>query len=1557
MQHELMAHEFEGFVQKQGPLHHDELYPQGLHRLLDSHISQSAPPDLSYLGYQLTWDSTRPGMHWLCLILVLKIEGQKSKIPATSFPTFTTGGILLYPKDQGGFHQRRPIWQLILNLPEELLPADRKEHAEKLKNQIKKHGLHPQWCKIISLVDRLRFSLRRALKRWGDNVPDDPWNAACLLAGTLDHSFYHIFLNSLDLIPLAETTNQLAGLAQSRQVKATSLHCHRRTLTGQKPKDPVRNLRPEHIGMFCPVETPESENIGLVLHLARQADPGNWSGSEELFSAPGQIDSNNFLGLSASLVPFIQHNDPTRAMMGAKNMKQALPLASAEPPLIQTGFEAEVFEQGQMDLGRNLLVAYLPWYGLNYEDGIVISESAAQKLHTSTTHHLGPFICPGSHTPANPDQTWPKLDYRGQVPEGLHLYPGDVLAAWYPVSWKQIKKGEGKGRYVKVSTQDPIAEQVPAYVQGRVVEARYEYLDSPELPLPQDWPRLRLSLTLDEERPLQVGDKIMGRHGNKGVVSAIVPDKDLPYFLDPVHGHTDLPSSPHYHHEDRPHSHVQVILNPLGVIGRMNIGQLVETHTAFVSQYLPHSYPTYQYAGQPFQGLDFRQLVQDLEDTQVLDQNGKTRLMWQDKQQKLITAEHKSVVGIQYLMKLDHMAQDKYHCCGHKVRRSLLTKQPVKGRSQNGGLRLGEMETWCLLERQTWQVISELLGKSEPDSRISSNQALEDILYALGLKLEYTDQDYTLAAHGNRFEYPEITKPVYKNLNKKTKSELKNTSYDQEIFGNESCKFLDKPQRDSLPLSGWGAIPLPFPVLHPLASAQDEPIYLSRIPVLPCRYRPLVPQDGHYLTTTLDIIYDLILELTKRISHSKKDPRAQVNQLRDKDPELGSLIDQYLSCRLHHSSAQLRIKQIGTSRSKIQNQMQKICAAQKEKLDQKVQKGTIKPQLWQSIQEYLLDKPEFRHLQQLSCMVQILYQFLLDLLQGKDGLLRGYILGKRFPFSGRAVIVPDPSLPLGEVGIPRQMFDVLFPEPQEDAWLLLNRPPSLLPSNIQAFIARPEADSWVIRINPGLCAGFGADFDGDQMSAFALHSFQAIEEAKELLRPGSMPLNPKNAQPNLSLNLEIKLGQYLLYNRLDQVQNLLAAYLDCRCSQMPSLTAEKTVEGKEVNNHSPSLASFEPAEPDPQHQSTTVNPVSSQLSQDRLQDIAEGKGLDQILQALSKEKRESFAAAYLRLCFEAATDSGLSFGVFDLQAEHRQTPPDLEHTRINMHEDNKDSVQAINDNVKKWVNETLRTKDNASSLAVLTKSGAASKVEQTGQLIHSRGAIPLPYAPTQAAHIQRSYTTGLKEIDFFYAACATRQAMMFKKLRTAYGGYFTRKLIEAGYARETPKTEVDPVFVPPFTALETVPDGLLAAHLLGEEGTQAAMKVFHTGQTGAVDAISAALDTLNKKPAPDPEQVSTRWAEMLSRLGINKENPKAKFWFILLQILAQSGLTLNDYGPEQANLLSALSFGHVQQNLIRAMTQAEPISPNLKERFILHPKLQGENLCPKPEVASTPRSA
>ncbi|MBF0234051.1 MAG: hypothetical protein HQK65_13585, partial [Desulfamplus sp.] len=360
----------------------------------------------------------------------------------------------------------------------------------------------------------------------------------------------------------------------------------------------MRQNHPSFQGIICPVETPESMHVGITLHLARgvQTDALGC-----LYCGYDEPDAD--LGYSASLVPFFQHNDGLRAMMGAKNLKQAVPIKGREVPLVGTGHEQEMEKaieklkscnllppEIHCQIGTNLLVAYMPWYGWNIDDGIVVSERLVREkiMDWEIKDEIIYPLLPGWHPvfPAGAGQLENELKKLAYSENGLRR-PG-TLSYSDPVAFLSH---DAHDEPVPILFLDLIQQSslhmnhkdiARPVIDAQLISIAYN-------PPPHPFMGGSLTLELCRRRILQVGDKLMGRHGNKGIVAKILPENQMPC----------LPRDPRLpkHLNGRA---MDIILNPHGVISRMNLGQLLETYLGWQQQLGVFESDKIEKAGQAF---------------------------------------------------------------------------------------------------------------------------------------------------------------------------------------------------------------------------------------------------------------------------------------------------------------------------------------------------------------------------------------------------------------------------------------------------------------------------------------------------------------------------------------------------------------------------------------------------------------------------------------------------------------------------------------------------------------------------------------------------------------------------------------------------------------------------------------------------------------------------------------------------------------------------------------------------------------------------------------------
>src|SRR3990170_3384988 len=507
------------------------------------------------------------------------------------------------------------------------------------------------------------------------------------------------------------------------------------------------------------------------------------------------VSPKQIVSVATAMIPFLEHDDANRALMGSNMMRQSVPLLQPEAPVVGTGVEyrAAVDSQqmviaeaggtvvsvtateiqverdegdgrdtyrlkkflrsnqgtcinqrpivdvggrvavgqvladssstdgGEMALGQNILVAFLPWEGGNYEDAIVISERLVREdLFTSI--HIEKHEIEARDTKLGPEEitrdipnvgeeSLHNLDEDGIIYEGAEVKPGDILVG------KITPKGETeltaeerllraifgeKAREVKDSSL-----RLPHGERGIVVDVRQFSRDNGDELLPGVNRLVRVSVA--QKRKISVGDKMAGRHGNKGVIAKILPVEDMPFMPD---------GTP-----------VDIVLNPLGVPSRMNIGQILETHLGWAMKVLGLKAAT-----PVFDGATEAQITASLKKAaaikgSVVSEDGKT-ILYDGRTGEAF--DHRVTVGFIYMLKLHHLVEDKIHARSTGPY-SLITQQPLGGKAQFGGQRFGEMEVWALEAYGAAHVLQELLTVKSDDvvGRVKTYEAIvkgEDVL-------------------------------------------------------------------------------------------------------------------------------------------------------------------------------------------------------------------------------------------------------------------------------------------------------------------------------------------------------------------------------------------------------------------------------------------------------------------------------------------------------------------------------------------------------------------------------------------------------------------------------------------------------------------------------------------------------------------------------------------------------------------------------------------------------------------------------------------------------------
>jgi len=663
------------------------------------------------------------------------------------------------------------------------------------------------------------------------------------------------FFGTSQLSQFMDQTNPLAGLTHKRRLSALGPGGLSRDRAGME----VRDVHPSHYGRMCPIETPEGPNIGLIgslasfgrvnafgfietpyrkvtagkvtdqidyltadeedRHTIAQANAvidaqGNFTeakvlcrkkGGEVELLEPSEVDymdvsPRQMVSVATAMIPFLEHDDANRALMGANMQRQAVPLLRSESPLVGTGMElraavdaADVVtadkagvveelsadyitvmaddgtrntyrlskfarsnqgtsfnqkpivdegdrvevgqviadgpstDEGEMALGKNLLVAFMPWEGHNYEDAIILNQRIVQD-DVLTSIHIEEHEVDARDTklgaeeitrdiPNVSDEVLADLDERGIIRIGADVVTGDVLVG------KVTPKGETEltpeERLLRAIFGEKAREvrdtsmKVPHGEAGKVIGVRvFSREDGDELP-PGVNELVRVYIA--QKRKIQDGDKLAGRHGNKGVIAKILPPEDMPFLKD---------GTP-----------VDIVLNPLGVPGRMNIGQVLETHLGWVAKTgwevegnpdwaarLPEparkGEPGSNVATPVFDGAREEEITGLLDSTlrtrdgdQLIGRTGKAHLT--DGRSGEPFPEPVSV-GYVYILKLLHLVDDKIHARSTGPY-SMITQQPLGGKAQFGGQRFGEMECWAMQAYGAAYALQELLTIKSDD--------------------------------------------------------------------------------------------------------------------------------------------------------------------------------------------------------------------------------------------------------------------------------------------------------------------------------------------------------------------------------------------------------------------------------------------------------------------------------------------------------------------------------------------------------------------------------------------------------------------------------------------------------------------------------------------------------------------------------------------------------------------------------------------------------------------------------------------------------------------------
>ncbi|MCK5286154.1 MAG: DNA-directed RNA polymerase subunit beta [Candidatus Pacebacteria bacterium] len=630
------------------------------------------------------------------------------------------------------------------------------------------------------------------------------------------------------------TTNQLSQFMLQDNILAELEHLRTVSALGpgglvrERASIEVRDVHPSHYGRLCPIQTPEGQNIGLILRLANYARVNDFGMIETPYAKveKGQVTSKilflnaadeqtyniadsaveldskgvikdklvevringnfgivaknkvDFIDVSSkqafsvatSMIPFLNHDDANRALMGSNMQKQSVPCIKPDAPLVATGIEGRAAEatgrlliskgngvisyvdanlikvkdnagkiteyplisfmrtnnfsslshrpsvdlnqkvkkgdvladcsstdRGQIALGQNILVAFMSWYGANYEDAIIISDRLVKEDKFTSVQveefmedvrdtKLGEEVT--THDIPNVGESKLKnLDEDGIIRVGAEVYPGDILIGKItPKGETQLTPEERLLKSIfgeKARDVKDTSLRVKGGKRGFVTKVKIFSREKGDINEPGVIKRIYIEIA--QLRNISVGDKLAGRHGNKGVISKVLPQEDMPYMED---------GTP-----------IDIILTPLGVPSRMNLGQILELHLGMTAKKL-----NYQAIVPPFSGATETEVKDELAKA-GLSKSGTVPLYDGLTGEKF---DQDVAIGYMYMLKLHHMVDDKLHMRAIGPY-SLINQQPLGGKAQKGGQRFGEMEVWALLGHGTAHILREVLTIKSDD--------------------------------------------------------------------------------------------------------------------------------------------------------------------------------------------------------------------------------------------------------------------------------------------------------------------------------------------------------------------------------------------------------------------------------------------------------------------------------------------------------------------------------------------------------------------------------------------------------------------------------------------------------------------------------------------------------------------------------------------------------------------------------------------------------------------------------------------------------------------------
>ncbi|KAL0263960.1 UNVERIFIED_CONTAM: hypothetical protein PYX00_011200 [Menopon gallinae] len=1354
------------------------------------------------------------------------------------------------------------------------------------------------------------------------------------------------FFGSSQLSQFMDQVNPLAELTHKRRLNALGPGGLSRDRAGFE----VRDVHYSHYGRMCPIETPEGPNIGLIVSLASYTrvneygfletpyrkvvegratdevvylsaieeehnyiaqanapidEKGNFQETTVSVRCSGDyttqtpdkisymdVSPKQIISVSSSLIPFLEHDDANRALMGSNMQRQSVPLLFPEAPIVGTGMEERIAydsgvvvkakragtvvhvtsqgalvrpdeaqvdgevdeyrfvkiqrtnqdtcfhqrpvikqgqrvekgqviadgpstDKGELALGRNLIVGFVPWNGYNYEDAILISERVV-KEDIFTSIHIKEFVTEVRDTklglekltndiPNLSETMLRNLDEDGIIRIGAKVRSGDILVGKITPKTENDTSPEFKllsqifGDKAKDVKDNSL--RVPHGIEGTVVDVqRLTREDGADLPSSVEE---IVKVFIAKKSKLKEGDKMAGRHGNKGVVARILPEADMPYMAD---------GTP-----------LDLCLNPLGVPSRMNLGQLMESQLGLAGLYLNENYAT-----PVFQSASNDKIKEKLKEAGFCESSKMTLYDGYTGE----PLENPVMVGVMYVLKLHHLVDDKMHARSTGPY-SLVTQQPLGGKAHFGGQRLGEMEVWALEAYGASHVLQELLTVKS-DDMVGRTKIYESIVKGEPMAVSGVPESFNVLvqelrslaldlsmydAKGKQIPLTERDEELINRLPSRMgllldipANQLRSVLYYEKFIviepGSTDLKRLqllseeeynEKRERYDVGfVAGIGAEAIKLllesldlnqiandlrakmeekgaktdknllrrlEIINNFRSSGNNPAHmiLDVIPVIPPEIRPMVQLDGgRFATSDLNDLYRRVINRNNRLR---------------------------------------RLMQLNAPDIIIRNEKRMLQESVDALFDNSRRKKSVKG-------------AANRPLKSLS-----------DMLKGKQGRFRQNLLGKRVDYSGRSVIVVGPELKLHQCGLPAKMALELFKpfimnrliarenisnikkakalveQGTDEVWkildevikehpVMLNRAPTLHRLGIQAF--EPVlVEGKAIKLHPLVCGAFNADFDGDQMAVHVPLTEAAQIECWSLMLSSKNLLNPANGQPIVFPSQDIVLG----INYLTKHRKGLKGEGKRFCSTNEVLMAiERRVIDYAALIKVPTKAGL--------LETTAGRVIFNEEMPQELPYVNHTLGDKEIKQLIRETYVSLGPAATVKaldaikaLGFRYAFIFGATIGMSDVIIPEEKAlliakaNKEVEKIDYNYNMGAITATERYNNVISVWskVNadltenmmETLKaSQDGFNPIYMMMDSGSRGSKSQLSQLAGMRGLMSKPSGEIIELPIRSNFKEGLSVIEFFISTNGARKGLSDTALKTADAGYLTRRLVD-----------------------------------------------------------------------------------------------------------------------------------------------------------------------------------